>query len=205
VYRDKSREAQVLNIGTVNDGKAPAVEVPEPAPRFIEPRPRPDLLNGSTRQVKTSCGSIYVTINEDDKGIFEIFNQMGKAGGCAASQSEAIGRLASLALRAGIRPELIVKQLRGISCHKPIGFGNGKVHSCADAIASCLAQYLENQALFTGDKPVNEPLKVVVLEKKRSAYLEPEGVIQGACPECGGQVERQEGCLKCHSCGYSEC
>ena len=209
VYRDKSREGQVLNIGAVNSKskKTEGEATTETAgSEFIKPRPRPDLLRGTTRKVETSCGSIYVTINSDEKGIFELFNQMGKAGGCAASQSEAIGRLASLAFRAGVDPARIVKQLRGISCHKPNGFGDGRVHSCADAVAAALEIYLyekrsspesENVVAFEAGAPSSE--------RKRSVYLDGVAFGQGACPDCGGQVERQEGCLKCSGCGYSEC
>ena len=67
--------------------------------------------------------------------VITVFNQMGKAGGCAASQSEAIGRLVSLALRSGVKPDMIVKQLKGISCHLPAWAGNGaKIMSCADVV-----------------------------------------------------------------------
>jgi ribonucleoside-diphosphate reductase alpha chain len=99
VYRDKSREEQVLNIGDVNRTElAQSSAAPERASAYVPTRPRPDTLIGVTKEMKTSCGKIYVTMNCDEKGIFEVFNQMGKAGGCAASQSEAIGRLVSLAL-----------------------------------------------------------------------------------------------------------
>jgi ribonucleotide reductase alpha subunit len=158
VYRDKSREEQVLNIGEVNRAGAAGAAEPRPAgeavpPRathrdaegYVAPRPRPDTLIGVTKEMKTSCGKIYVTMNRDDKGMFEVFNQMGKAGGCAASQSEAIGRLASLALRSGVRPDVIVKQLKGISCHLPAWGGNGgKIMSCADAVAKAIEWYMES-------------------------------------------------------------
>src|SRR3990170_412420 len=95
VYRDKSRDEQVLNIGEVKRADSPREPAPpERGSGYVSTRPRPDTLLGVTREMKTSCGKIYVTMNRDEKGIFEVFNQMGKAGGCAASQSEAIGRLA---------------------------------------------------------------------------------------------------------------
>jgi ribonucleoside-diphosphate reductase alpha chain len=207
VYRDKSRDEQVLNIGGVN-AKAGAQEqepVPGPEP-FVTPRPRPDTLIGVTKEIKTSCGKLYVTINRDEKGIFEVFNQMGKAGGCAASQSEAIGRLASLALRSGVQPGMIVKQLKGISCHLPSWGGNGgKILSCADAVSKAIEWYLENfEAMFPGfPKPVAEAARPAA--KKASLPAGEEEIARGACPDCGSQVERQEGCLKCRSCGFSEC
>jgi ribonucleoside-diphosphate reductase alpha chain len=208
VYRDRSREEQVLNIGEVNrKGEAPKQEVAE-AP-FVTPRPRPDTLIGVTKEMKTSCGKLYVTINRDDKGIFEVFNQMGKAGGCAASQSEAIGRLVSLALRSGVQPETIIKQLKGISCHLPTWGGNGgKILSCADAVSKAIEWYLENfEAMFPG---VPSPAGAAAPApppsgKKAGIPLDEEEVARGACPDCGSQIERQEGCLKCRSCGWSEC
>jgi ribonucleoside-diphosphate reductase alpha chain len=210
VYRDKSRDEQVLNIGGVNakagTQEKEAASVPGPEP-FVTPRPRPDTLIGVTKEIKTSCGKLYVTINRDEKGIFEVFNQMGKAGGCAASQSEAIGRLASLALRSGVQPGMIVKQLKGISCHLPSwgGNGGGKILSCADAVSKAIEWYLENfEAMFPGfPKPVAEAPRPAV--KNASLSSGEEEIARGACPDCGSQVERQEGCLKCRSCGFSEC
>jgi len=161
--------------------------------------------------MKTSCGKIYVTMNRDEKGIFEVFNQMGKAGGCAASQSEAIGRLASLALRSGVKPDMIVKQLKGISCHLPAWAGNGaKIMSCADAVAKAVEWYIDNiDRIFTANSPPEgSPLPANPMNTSRQVSAlgsEDFGVARGACPDCGSQVEMQEGCLKCRSCGFSEC
>jgi len=205
VYRDRSREEQVLNIGAVNRKEGEVSAAPE-AP-LVTPRPRPDTLIGVTKEIKTSCGKLYVTINRDEKGIFEIFNQMGKAGGCAASQSEAIGRLVSLALRSGIQPETIVKQLKGISCHLPSWGGNGgKILSCADAVSKAIEWYIENfAAMFPGVPRPIEASAPAAAAKKPSLHGDEEEIVRGACPDCGSQVERQEGCLKCRSCGFSEC
>jgi ribonucleoside-diphosphate reductase alpha chain len=211
VYRDRSRDEQVLNIGEVNRKEAaaaaPAVPVPEAEPGFVSPRPRPDTLLGVTKEMKTSCGKLYVTINRDRQGIFEIFNQMGKAGGCAASQSEAIGRLVSLALRSGVQPDQIIKQLKGISCHLPAWGGNGgKILSCADAVSKAIEWYMENvDTMFAGiPGPSGNPVPAVS-SKASSSHAGDREIARGACPDCGSQVEMQEGCLKCRSCGFSEC
>ncbi len=181
IYRDGCREDQVLNIGKTDRKQPAAAEIPVK-------RDRPRTLTGRTFQMTTGCGPLYVTINVDEQGRpFELFNTIGKAGGCAASQNEAIGRLVSLAWRSGLPAEPIVKQLIGISCHKPFGFGDNKVTSCADAIAQAIRLNLE-QSNGCRDESLKED---------NSAF--------GACPECGGVVEHEGGCFVCHACGYSEC
>ncbi len=171
VYRDKSREEQVLS---------------KVSPKKRKVKPRPKTVKGMTSEMRTGCGDIYVTINEDESGApFELFAQLGKSGGCAASQTEAIGRLASLALRSGIPINLLVKHLRGISCDRPFGIGKVKIFSCADAIAKAIELYQETN----GSKLV----------------VEPEFRLVGACPECGSSLEHEGGCIICRSCGYTEC
>ena len=91
--------------------------------------------------MQTGCGPLYVTINEDEDGLFELFTTMGKAGGCASSQCEAIGRMVSLAWRSGVQAAPVVKQLIGITCHKPSGFGDRQVLSCADAVAKAIQSH----------------------------------------------------------------
>lgn len=111
------------------------------------PRPRGDVRVGVTRKAKTGCGNLYITINKDDDGRpFEVFTQMGKAGGCAASQCEAIGRMVSMALRSGLDPNEIAGQLTGISCHLPAGVDEKKILSCSDAIGQALDWFLKNGA-----------------------------------------------------------
>lgn len=108
-------------------------------------RIRPTRLNGYTYQMKSGCGPLYVTINEDESGLFEIFGTLGKAGGCAASQIEAIGRLVSLALRSGVEGKDIAKQLQGNSCYAAVNIGENRIMSCSDAIAQAIKLHLENK------------------------------------------------------------
>jgi len=184
VYRDGSREEQVLTKGTEQrEGKEQTA-----LSQKIVPRKRPDVINGSTRLTKTGCGNLYVTINEDEEGhLFELFTSMGKAGGCAASQSEAIGRLVSLAFRSNIEPDEVIKQLKGISCHSHAWADGGKITSCSDAIAKSLEKYLQVGGRRDGGMTYKEAMFI------------------GRCPECGGAVEHEGGCAVCHNCGFTKC
>ncbi|MBE9580813.1 MAG: vitamin B12-dependent ribonucleotide reductase [Proteobacteria bacterium] len=170
IYRYGSRGRQVLNIGKGEERKGDA----------IVPRTRPVLTRGATERINTGCGKLYVTINEDDKGICEVFAQMGKTGGCASSQIEAAGRLISLALRSGVRVEAILKQLTGIRCPSPIWQNGTMILSCPDAISHVIRHYTN---IDTPDMPT----------------------LMGACPDCGGTLEHEGGCLMCRSCGFSKC
>ncbi len=206
VYRDGSRDAQVLNIGSEKQAKA---EEAAPAPVMAEHAPvhkareRGEVAFGITRKMKTGCGNLYITINEDEEGRpCEIFTQIGKAGGCVSSQCEAMGRMTSLALRSGVEAQEIVTQMRGISCHLPVGFGAGKVSSCADAMAQAMDWYLGYKRQ-TGGVAMNDTSALNSLPKNFT--MSHEVLKRGACPDCGSAVEHADGCLVCRGCGYSEC
>jgi ribonucleoside-diphosphate reductase alpha chain len=108
-------------------------------------RTRAKVLHGKTHEIVTGCGSLFITINEDKEGLFELFTKLGKGGGCAASQNEMAGRLISAALRYGTPPEVIVKQLKGIICPYPTGQGESRVTSCADAIAITMENHIKKE------------------------------------------------------------
>jgi ribonucleoside-diphosphate reductase alpha chain len=208
VYRDGSRQAQVLNIGAADSPRGVPVapgesegesrELHEVGSGQREPRPRPSVTTGLTEKVNTGCGSLYVTINEDENGLCEVFLRMGKSGGCLASQSEAVGRLISLALRSGVDVNSIFRQLRGIRCPQPAWGKGGMTLSCSDAIAQVLERYVHNGTT------------VAAVERDIARKLEhiPGDNLAGMCPECpecGSLLEMSEGCVVCRSCGYSKC
>jgi ribonucleoside-diphosphate reductase alpha chain len=206
VYRDKSREEQVLNIEDKNASKRKTFQEKQisASSSYLMPRERPQVVYGSTRKMKTGCGNLYVTINEDDKGIFEVFTAIGKAGGCAASQSEAIGRLISLSLRAGVDPDAIIRPF-------PAWKDGETILSCADAIARALKSYLAEKnsnpnKTNKSNKNIKQAKRVQgVSNNAQSSNCEPSSAIL-ICPECGNSiVEHVEGCVLCPQCGFSKC
>jgi len=194
IYRDGSRDKQVLSTKGSQAGaaeaktEAPATPV-EAAPGSIVPRARPEVTVGVTQKIATGCGNLYITINSDDKGFCEVFANIGKAGGCASAQSEAITRLISLAMRSGVDVESITKQLVGIRCPSTAWHGGRIILSCPDAIGRVLEARLHNGAVPSGGDG-------------QAATVRNLG---GQCPECSSLLEYSDGCFVCRSCGYSKC
>jgi len=213
IYRDKSRDEQVLSKAAAA-GPATAEEKKTP-PAKISPRPRPAVTVGTTTKIATGCGNLYVTINGDEKGMpFEVFMHMGKAGGCASSQLEAIGRLLSLAFRSGIEINSIIEQLRGIRCPSPSWEKGGRIFSCSDAIARVIERKMQDmgkppitaaaqgvqEVSAAGSMASSDTTEVLTKAAKAKA-----GSIVGVCPDCGSALWHVEGCMVCKSCGYSKC
>jgi len=175
VYRDNCRQNQVMSA--VNNSTELTADL-------NSPRYRPEKTTGTTIKAKTGCGSLFITINKDDKGLFEIFTNLGKAGGCP-SQSEATARILSIALRSGIDPKTLIEQLKGIRCLSTVARKNTNneinVLSCPDAIARALED-------VTGD-----------------GFISATETFIRKCPECKSKLRREAGCNVCDNCGFSKC
>ncbi|MEW6525286.1 MAG: vitamin B12-dependent ribonucleotide reductase [Spirochaetota bacterium] len=191
VYRDGSRESQVLQVEKEKPVERPVLK--------IQPRPRKEVTWGKTLKMNTGCGSLYVTINEDEHGLFEVFATMGKAGGCAASQAEAVSRLISLSLRSGIEPQQIIKQLKGVRCPNQAWVKGGRIYSCADAIAKAMERYINPDA--EQSESVDDMHKNIAETNGKGS----DTVMVGVCPECHGPLEFEGGCSVCRMCGFSRC
>jgi ribonucleoside-diphosphate reductase alpha chain len=201
VYRYGSREDQVLSVGQKASAEEGAGDESEDV--ALQPRARPYVTRGSTQRLETGCGHLYVTINEDENGLCEVFTQMGKSGGCTASQAEAVGRLISLALRSGIEPEAIVKQLKGIRCPSPLWQPGGMVLSCSDAVAKALERFVKDTPSSAGQGTTVNGSDGTGGATKQN-YVN-KGDVCPECPECGSMVEYVEGCVVCRTCGFSKC
>ena len=193
VYRDGSKENQVLSTGAA--GAEPQAGGQD---QVLYARERPKVMNGRTERLNTGHGSMYITINTDEKNLpFEVFANLGKAGGCDSAQLEAICRLASVALRAGVCHTEIISNLLGITCCP--AWDNGvQINSAPDALARALI----NAVTVTDDR---EPEAIQFsLENLRNS---PEHSSINKCPDCNAKVVYKEGCLACTDayCGWNKC
>lgn len=227
VYRDGSREEQVLSTGITKKaeetkGQASGADrdpdelvIPKvpfiPEVNTVLPRPRPNKTTGVTEKIRIGCGNLYVSVMADDKGICEIFTNTGRAGGCS-SQSEATARLISIALRSGISVDAIVEQVKGIRCPACIRREGVNVTSCPDAIARVIKEHMElgkgkinsvtvKSQSAVEEKPVQTKSASIASPQKTRATVA-EG---NACPECGMAINHESGCVVCTHCGYSKC
>ena len=208
VFRDGCKSAhggQVLHVGTTGGGATGAagavvgtgvVTGPIAIDTSIKPRPR--TLRGVTYRVDTPLGTGYVHVNQGPSGEpFEVFLNVGKAGSDVHADAEALGRLISLILRLPSpltpreRVEQIVKQLDRIGGRRDAGMGPARVRSIPDAIAQVLAEHVG----------LREPGAEHIREAR-------EGRVKATdmCPDCQNfTLVFEEGCQKCHVCGFSEC
>jgi ribonucleoside-diphosphate reductase alpha chain len=247
VYRDGSRDNQVLSTGATEKAKAARdggegrtekgdlhgtitelnAEVERLRKALFDAeaenlqrrkkRARPDTLRGTTMRMETPLGTMFVNITEDEKGQpFEVFINLGKAGGAAMADVEAMGRLISLALRSGIPIQEVHKQLRGIASDRAIGMGPHKVLSVPDAIGIAVENWLRQKQGVQQDllTQAGESTTIPVTVRSADAGAQTEYTFDafnadqsriGTCPDCGSSLEYAEGCAKCHVCGFSEC
>ena len=203
VYREGSREGILV---TENQDSNKEKEISNSISEDISqvspmPRVRPVSTNGETRRIRTGEGSLYITINEDEKGLCEVFTTIGKAGGNAAAQSEAISRLISLALRSGVNPRSVVRQLKGISGPNPTWENGRLILSTPDAIGKALDDYLKEKeqhldtdaSSFDDQKPL-----ITMAPSKLDTQI-------SACGEGSHDLVNENGCVVCRQCGWSKC
>ncbi len=242
IYRDGSRDEQVLAVDQKNLGKdALSNEVVGKEVMSVThgdvklklaARERPSVMGGMTYKLKTAYGHLYVTINEDETGPFEVFASLGKAGGFFSAQTEAITRLISLALRSNVATEEVISQLKGIR-GPDVLFSNGEtLYSLPDAIGKLLERHIKSKNALTSSapsdtetsddeasteetlahaKPEVQPELKTIQAQAETKYNEPSPASIAnlgnvpVCASCGGMLIMAEGCIKCETCGYSKC
>ena len=205
VYREGSREGILVTKNEESDKTVAKAKEAYASKVTPSPRGRPIITNGVTRRIRTGEGSLYITINEDQEGLCEVFTTIGKAGGNAAAQSEAISRLISLALRSGVNPNSVVRQLKGISGPNPTWEDGRLILSTPDAIGKALDDYLrerEQQRSANGD--LQEDQKPLITMAPAAVEVK-VGVCEEGSPYNCSNIVNENGCMVCRQCGWSKC
>ncbi len=200
VYVTGSREKVVLETKATKEAKEQKAE--QPMLWHESKKPRAALLKGQTHRITTPLGTTYVTINLNGQDQpFEVFIHTSKAGTDTLAVSEAIGRLISYVLRLSSpveprdRMNEVIRQLEGIGGGRPLGFGAHRVLSLPDGVAQILREFMDESESMLEARNNGRPTQ-------QGARL----LIGDLCPDCGeAALVNEEGCRKCHACGYSEC
>ena len=201
VYREGSREGILITEDQKEDKTSQSTTATSDTSDDKRPRIRPNETAGITRRMRTGEGTLYITINHDENGLCEVFTTIGKAGGNAAAQSEAISRLISLALRSGLDPYSIVRQLKGISGPNPTWEDGRLVLSTPDAIGKALDDYLKEKNNGTVDTSLTDDKVRITMAPQETSFECVEGQGRNDCQN----VVNEGGCLTCRECGWSKC
>jgi ribonucleoside-diphosphate reductase alpha chain len=251
VYRADSRQ-NILTAGTKRSqqaavGATPAgAEAQPPAAKTPVPvslpavasgsagprpkRPRPKVTAGRTERIETPRGRIYVTINEDEQGVCEVFVQSLDV------EADAIGRMVSLALRTGADARDVIEQLwrvqsREVAIDRSADRTIVRVTTVAQGVALALGRALYGPGFRPdlvfpmadrlpapratngrpnghgdGGSPGDDPAAAPAAQSfSPEEVQQPLLTFAGVCPDCGSSLIYENGCSACRSCGFSRC
>ena len=217
VFRDGCKSEQVLNIGVKQEEPKPAaapvaeaVAAAAASAPAATIKPRPDVVAGYTRKLTAPEGKVFVTINSDMDGPLEVFATVGRAGSDIEAMADGMGRLISLTLRLpsslsqSERALAVAETLRNLGGSRSVGFGPNQIRSLPDAIGKAIAMHFgENGSGTVAAIAPAAAIPAAQLTLAVPAEARPSGNV---CPQCGSTAfVLEEGCKKCHACGYSEC
>ena len=207
VYRDGARPQQPMTLtensgdrqGSIMDAHARPIKLPEviPSIRLRQPTPFGNM-------------HLHISVDLETGREREVFAQLGKGGDLANSDLEAICRLVSLLLRLDGDIRTVIDQLEGIGSSLSVPSRDGRIKSLGDGLARALRNYVTVKerdglnAILSG--------RVTSLESPKpsngsASAADQESLFKIKCPDCdsAGTLAFEEGCLKCHACGYSIC
>ncbi len=204
VYRDGCRKNQPMALASE---EKPEITVVQPI--TIKPVKLPIIMSCLRVRQVTPFGNMHVKICVDPATgkEYEVFAQLGKGGDLATSDLEAICRLISLFLRCNGCLDLVLDQLEGIGSSLSIPSKEGRILSLADGLTKAVKKYLAAKEQFGLENLLLGKVDFQNLSggngSSRARNLGDQFKIK--CPECNSNLIFEEGCVKCHDCGFSQC
>ncbi|HED64411.1 MAG TPA: vitamin B12-dependent ribonucleotide reductase [Planctomycetes bacterium] len=211
VYRDGCREMQPMALKSSTEAAAEPAAAPLPEGATVKPIRLPEIMPSLRIRQMTPFGNMHVKVSVDPVAGLEreVFAQLGKGGDVANSDLEAICRMLSLWLRVNGSLEEALRQLNGIGSSLTVPTRDGRIMSLADGLARALHRYLAVkkehglEALLLGRVSSDhaDPTKKANLPTRAATGSR----YKLKCPSCTGTLAFEEGCAKCHQCGFSQC
>ncbi len=192
----------------------------------LSPIKLPEIMPCVRIRQMTPFGNMHVKVSVDPvaQREREVFAQLGKGGDVANSDLEAICRILSLWLRSNGSLKMALKQLEGIGSSLSVPTKDGRIMSLADGLATALNRYLQAKEesglhglLLGGATPDVAKASNGSSSSSTGADLPPSSLKAAKqpsksstqyklkCPACSSNLSFEEGCVKCHACGFSQC
>lgn len=201
VYRDRSKQQQVLNL---TSGQA----------RVRRARDYSVGVSSEYYEIPTGHGPLHVHIEYDEDGPYRVFSNIAPVGTEISGLTALTGVLISKFLEAGGDPRGLLKHLSAVKGDRPFGLGETRVNSIPHAVAKALRMHLKKHGFLDGDTSLDADEKEMIAQHHKktaeSGGLELWNLSQAndQCPECfGTNIRFSSGCSgpTCQDCGYSEC
>ena len=196
IFRDGCDRAAILTTGEPKEEKKDEI-----ARGVVVPTS--DDVIGLKRKLSGGCGSLHLQVYFDRTTgkMTEVFINKGGSGGCN-SNLNALSRMISIALRAGVDVKDVADQLGStINCpsfasSRAKGISLSPGSSCAGAVG---------KALIDLNKEFQKMWKYMIVgEQDEVEETEVMGLKE--CPECKERtLQMAGGCMQCSNCGYSKC
>jgi ribonucleoside-diphosphate reductase alpha chain len=214
VYRDGCRDVQPMALKK-RAGEAPAAPAAPAVPALpaeLKPIRLPEIMPSLRIRQMTPFGNMHVKVSVEPLSgkEREVFAQLGKGGDVANSDLEAICRILSLWLRANGSLDMALRQLAGIGSSLTVPTKDGRIMSLADGLARALNRYISAKKQYglealllgrVGAEELSDVQSAAPVATGRRGHAE----YKLKCPSCEGELSFEEGCVKCHGCGYSQC
>jgi ribonucleoside-diphosphate reductase alpha chain len=185
IFRDGCRDDQIVHFGKKDKKR-----------RITDKKmQRPIKRDGATVEIKTPHGKFFVTVNFYEDKPIEMFFSIGKQGGMVNVVIDALARICSKGLQAGMDMTWIIDTLEGLKGDHPFWFkisDNEEKQQQAESIVDALSKVLSYH--FSNDRPLIDECE------SETGF--------SRCPECGKKaLTHSTGCRggECVACGFTNC
>ena len=232
IFRDGCERAAIL---TTSKPKEEEKSVEDEENKNEIPRgvvvPTSDNVIGLKKKLLGGCGSLHVQVyfDKDTGKMMEVFVNKGGGGGCN-SNLNALSRMISIALRAGVDVKDVADQLAStINCpsfasSRAKGINLSPGSSCASAVGKALIDLNKEfqvmwKYMIVGEHDDDEDEEVIGMKneikklkfcKEELKFLKENDEIDFVnkyqkCPVCGNKIAHSGGCISCVNGCWSKC